>query len=37
MMDRRILLTSVAGLFGLFSFRWLRTEPAHAAEKFEVE
>ena len=37
MMDRRILLASIAGLFGLFSFRWLRTEPAHAAEKFEVE
>ena len=37
MMDRRILLASVAGLFGLFSFRWLRAEPAKAAEKFEVE
>ena len=37
MMDRRILLASVAGLFGLFTFRWLRTEPAYAAEKFEVE
>ncbi len=36
-MDRRILLASAAGLFGLFSFRWLRTEPAHAAGKFEVE
>ena len=37
MMDRRILLTSVAGLFGLLSLRWLRAEPAKAAEKFEVE
>ena len=37
MMDRRILLASAAGLFGLFTLRWLRTEPAHAAEKFEVE
>jgi len=36
-MDRRILLASAAGLFGLFTFRWLRTEPAHAAGKFEVE
>jgi peptide-methionine (R)-S-oxide reductase len=36
-MDRRILLASAAGLLGLFSFRWLRTEPARAAEKFEVE
>ena len=36
-MDRRILLASAAGLFGLFSFRWLRAEPAKAAEKFEVE
>ena len=36
-MDRRILLASVAGLLGLLSFRWLRAEPAKAAEKFEVE
>ena len=36
-MDRRILLASVAGLLGLLSFRWLRPEPAKAAEKFEVE
>jgi peptide-methionine (R)-S-oxide reductase len=36
-MDRRILLASAAGLLSLFSFRWLRTEPARAAEKFEVE
>ena len=27
-MDRRILLASVAGLLGLLSFRWLRAEPA---------
>ena len=37
MMDRRILLASVASLLGLLSFRWLRAEPAKAAEKFEVE
>jgi peptide-methionine (R)-S-oxide reductase len=37
MMDRRILLASAAGLFGLVTLRWLRTAPAHAAEKFEVE
>ena len=37
MIDRRILLTTVAGLFGLAAFRWLRTTPAQAAEKFEVE
>ena len=36
-MDRRMLLASVAGLIGLFSFRWLRAAPATAAEKFEVE
>ena len=36
-MDRRMLLASAAGLAGLFSLRWLRAEPAHAAEKFEVE
>ena len=37
MMDRRILLTSLASLFGLAAFRWLRATPAEAAEKFEVE
>ena len=37
MIDRRILLASVAGLFGLVAFRWLRMTPAQAAEKFEVE
>ena len=37
MIDRRILLASVAGLFGLAAFRWLRVTPAQAAEKFEVE
>ena len=37
MFDRRILLASVAGLFGLAAFRWLRSTPANAAEKFEVE
>ena len=37
MIDRRILLASVAGLFGLAAFRWLRMTPAEAAEKFEIE
>jgi peptide-methionine (R)-S-oxide reductase len=37
MIDRRILLTSVASLFGLAAFRWLRISPVQAAEKFEVE
>src|ERR1700745_3565456 len=37
MFDRRILLTTVAGLFGLSAFRWLRMTPAEAAEKFEIE
>ena len=37
MIDRRILLASVAGLFGLVAFRWLRTTPAEAAGKFEIE
>ena len=37
MFDGRILLASVAGLFGLTAFRWLRSTPATAAGKFEVE
>ncbi|WP_439924777.1 peptide-methionine (R)-S-oxide reductase MsrB [Nitrobacter sp. JJSN] len=41
MIDRRILLTSAAGLAALASFRWLPLSPAGAAEKkvekFEVE
>jgi peptide-methionine (R)-S-oxide reductase len=37
MIDRRILLASVAGLLSLAAFRWLRASPAEAAEKFEVE
>ena len=37
MPDRRFLLATVAGLFGLAAFRWLRAEPAQAAEKFEIE
>src|SRR5438093_13626949 len=37
MIDRRFLLASLAGLFGLAAFRGLRTTPAQAAEKFEVE
>ena len=37
MLDRRILLASLASLFGLAAFRWLRMTPAEAAEKFEIE
>jgi len=37
MIDRRILVTSVAGLLGLAAFRYLKALPAQAAEKFEVE
>ena len=37
MIDRRILLASVASLFGLSAFRWLRISPVQASEKFEVE
>src|SRR3979411_3066102 len=37
MIDRRILLASVASLLGLAAFRWLHATPAQAAEKFEIE
>src|SRR6201984_1348049 len=37
MIDRRVLLATVAGLFGLAAFRWLKASPANAAEKFEIE
>src|SRR6202165_5588677 len=37
MIDRRILLASIASIFGLAAFRWLRASPANAAEKFEIE
>src|SRR5437763_15134620 len=37
MLDRRILRASLASLFGLAAFRWLRMTPAEAAEKFEIE
>src|SRR3979490_3589654 len=37
MIDRRILLASVASLLGLAAFRWLRASPASGAEKFEIE
>ena len=36
MIDRRILLASVAGLFGA-GFHRPRGTPASAAEKFEIE
>src|SRR6202035_4014098 len=37
MIDRRIFVATTAGLFGFAGLRWLRGEPANAAEKFEVE
>ena len=37
MIDRRILLASIASLIGLAAFKWLRGSPAQAAEKFEIE
>ncbi|MBV9564650.1 MAG: peptide-methionine (R)-S-oxide reductase MsrB [Bradyrhizobium sp.] len=37
MIDRRILLVSVASLLGLAALRWLRVSPVTAAEKFEIE
>lgn len=37
MIDRRILLASVASLLSLAAFRWLKVSPAKAAEKFEIE
>ena len=37
MIDRRILLASIASLLGFAAFRWLRASPAQAAEKFEIE
>lgn len=37
MLDRRILLASVASLAAFAAFRCLRISPAAAAEKFEIE
>jgi peptide-methionine (R)-S-oxide reductase len=38
MIDRRLVLTSAAGLFGFVALRWFGgAGPAHAAEKFEIE
>jgi peptide-methionine (R)-S-oxide reductase len=37
MIERRVLLATVASLFGLAAFRWLTASPARATEKFEVE
>src|SRR3979411_3038091 len=37
MIDRRILLASVASLLGLAAFRWRRASPANSAEKVEIE
>jgi peptide-methionine (R)-S-oxide reductase len=37
MIERRTLLASFVGLFGVAALRWLRASPAEAAEKFEIE
>jgi len=37
MIDRRILLASVASLLGLASLRWLGFSSARAGQKFEIE
>jgi peptide-methionine (R)-S-oxide reductase len=37
MTDRRVVLASLAGLFGLSAFRWLTGSPARAAETFEIQ
>jgi len=37
MTDRRLVLASIAGLFGLSALRWLQGSPAQATEKFEIE
>src|ERR1700754_121404 len=37
MIDRRILLASVAAVLGVACLRWLKGSPAEAAEKFEIE
>ena len=37
MIDRRAIAATLAGLFGLAAFKWLRAAPAHAAGKFEIE
>ncbi|CCD91819.1 Peptide methionine sulfoxide reductase msrB [Bradyrhizobium sp. ORS 375] len=38
MIDRRMMFTTTAGLFGLAALRWFGgSAPARAAEKFEIE
>ncbi len=38
MIDRRMMFTTAAGLFGFAALRWLGgSAPARAAEKFEIE
>ena len=37
MIDRRILLATVASLSGLAAFRWFAFSPARADQKFEIE
>jgi peptide-methionine (R)-S-oxide reductase len=37
MIDRRLMLTSVAALFGFAALRWFGSAPARAAETFEIE
>jgi len=37
MIDRRIVLSTVAAVLGVACLRWLKGSPAEAAEKFEIE
>jgi peptide-methionine (R)-S-oxide reductase len=37
MIDRRIVLSTVAAVLGFACLRWFKTSPAEAAEKFEIE
>ena len=37
MTDRRVVLASLAGLFGLSAFRWLKASPARAEQTFEIQ
>ncbi len=37
MIDRRIVLSTVAAVLSAACLRWFKTSPAEAAEKFEVE
>jgi peptide-methionine (R)-S-oxide reductase len=37
MIDRRVLLATIAGLLSFAAFRWLKVPSASAAQKFEIE